>query len=304
MYFFYKPSNLNDNNKIQINILQNNDFKTNYIYINNLKQYIKDNTDIYNNYEDIILLYTIFKNIKLKNTIYKFIYKLRTIVFKNKISINNTDLCYDEFSVDDNVLELYHNKKKWKFTYNDITKMLINNLTNYTDYLNMFIKYPFNPYNFTSFDIQHLAVIYDFLKNFKCVSPIIYLFKQSNYNLSIFINVNYKYIFNYIYTNNIYFCDNDELYFILFKFINIYYTYSDNINKTKLYHNIDLYKPQIITLILQIAKYSHLTPSNKCELIADFFDYYPIFFIKRKKYNNSSSSPSSPSSTLTSTSKN
>ena len=298
MYFFYKPNNLTDNNKIQINILQNNDFKTNYIYINNLKQYIKNNTDIYNNYNDIILLYTIFKNFKLKNTIYKFLYKLKTIIFNNKISTNNTDLYFNEFSTNNNILELYHNKKKWKFTYNDITKMFISNLTNYTDYLNMFIKYPFNPYNFTSFDIQHLAVIFDFLKNFKYTPPIIYLFKHSNYNLSTFCNVNYKYIFNYIYTNYIYLCDNDELYFILFKFINLYYTYYDNINKNKLYNNIELYKPQILTLILQIAKYSHLTPSNKYQLITDFFDYYPTLLIKRKKYNNSSSS--SPSSSISS----
>lgn len=295
MFFLYKPTNLTDYNKIQINILQNNNFSTNYIYINNLKKYIENNSDIYNNYEDIILLYTIFKNYKLTNTIYKFLYKLKSIVFKNKISINNIDLYHNKFSTNDNILELYHNNKKWKFTYNDITKILINNLTNYSDYLELSIKYPFNPYNNTIFNIQHLIVIYNYLKQFDNIPLIILLFKHSNYNLDKFININQKYIINYIYTNYIYSCDNDELYHILFKFISMFYDKTYNINKNKLYTQLNSYKNKIITLILQIARFSQFTPINKYNIIEEFFNYNPSLLIKRKLYSSSSSSLSSKS---------
>jgi hypothetical protein len=280
MYFFYKP-NVSENINTELNKIANYNIICRFRYINNLKYNGKT-------LETITLLNIVFKNNKIIWLLKKFLFKLKLKINKKKYSINKFDLYYNEIDENDNILELYHLNKKWKFTYIDITNICINNLTNCSEYLELCIKYPRNPYNFVEFEIQHIAVIYNFLHKYNNIPIIIQLFKNSNYNIYNFSYIHFKFINNYIYTKHLISCNCYEIYIILTKFTDIYYINADNINYIKLYNNISNYKESIINIILKVARYSTYTVNDKHDIMDNFFVQYPILLYKRTRINYSS----------------
>lgn len=149
---------------------------------------INEKTDFFNLFCKIQYIYHI-----LNNFVYR--YKLK----KAKLIVD-TDLQLNKIKENDpNVICIYHINSKYLFKIEEILKLIYTSLTNSCDFFSMPIMIK-NPYNNIPFGKSILYYIYFYLNSNNTIKfikhdylDIFFKFKESNFNMTTFID-NYEYI--------------------------------------------------------------------------------------------------------------
>lgn len=204
----YENDNIDGMNKIFFNLLNILEFK---IYKNKFK-FLKETTDNFyfssKDTEKNIFLNLFNKIQKTYHTLNRFVYLYK---FKKSKLIVDIDMQLNKINIGEtNVICIYHVNSKYLFKIDDLLKMIYMSLTNSFSFIAEPITIK-NPYNNISFGKSVLYYIYSYLissAKIKYIKPeyldIFFKFKESNFNMTKFVN-NYEYLLreysikNYLY---------------------------------------------------------------------------------------------------------
>ena len=196
-YNYDKTDKVGGIHKIFFNIFftnQLNNYKSKFYFLKVIVDNFYFTNKIQQRNEFLDLFYKIQKNYHTLNR-FAYLYKLK----KSKLIVNS-DMQLNTIDINDiNVICIYHVNSKYLFKIEDLLKIIYISLTNCFSFIAEPITIK-NPYNNISFGKSILYYIYYYLISYSKIKyiksdylDIFFKFKESNFNMTKFIN-NYEYI--------------------------------------------------------------------------------------------------------------
>jgi len=196
-YNYDKTDKVGGIHKIFFNIFftnQLNNYKSKFYFFKVIVDNFYFTNKIQQRNEFLDLFYKIQKNYHTLNR-FAYLYKLK----KSKLIVNS-DMQLNTIDINDiNVICIYHVNSKYLFKIEDLLKIIYISLTNCFSFIAEPITIK-NPYNNISFGKSILYYIYYYLISYSKIKyiksdylDIFFKFKESNFNMTKFIN-NYEYI--------------------------------------------------------------------------------------------------------------
>jgi len=122
--------------------------------------------------------------LKIRQWLLKTLYKTQYI--------NNQDLLFN--SLDGDAFSISINRQVYRFTLNELLKIIDNHLGSYNEYCFITPQLPKNPYTNQVFNELDIKRIYSYIESRGKISELFNLFKISHFNLQIFIQQQREYL--------------------------------------------------------------------------------------------------------------